>query len=69
MSSYNRKRAAIELKENPLLGDLLAELKQDVIDAFPAAMADELPGLQLEYRLVEELATKLDNEIHREAGE
>jgi hypothetical protein len=64
---YDIKRAALELKGNPLLPDLLEQLKQDVLQQFPTAAEHELVGLQIEYNLAEKLGTMVNNAVHREA--
>jgi hypothetical protein len=62
------KQQAIELQSNELLPVLLDELKADILQQFPSTHEDDLAALQLEYSLVDKLASKLDNLLHREAG-
>ena len=67
MAKYDVKRYARELRDNPLLPDLLEELKTDILGRFPTAAPGELPGMQIEYALAERLGQMVVNAIHREA--
>jgi len=67
VARYDAKRYALELRDNPLLADLLNDLKNDVLGRFPGAAPGELAQLQLEYNLAERLGQMVVNAVHREA--
>ena len=62
------KRLAFELQQNELLPVLIDELRSDVIALFPSTPPEGLEKLQMEYGLVEKLASKIENALHREIG-
>lgn len=60
---YNASLMAKELDENRLLSDILDDLKQDCLDAFPSCPADELDLLQLRYQTIEQIKQDITNRI------
>ena len=63
----DRKQYAQALRDNPVWSDILEDLQADIVNRFATTPPDELPGLQLEYKLAERLATMFVNSVHREA--
>ena len=67
---YNVAQYALDLVENPLLADLLEDMKADLKNAFPTADRDQLGALQDEYKLIGKLQNRINNTLakYREAG-
>jgi len=68
MSNYDKQRMARDLLSNPLLPDLMQEMKKDITDRFPSIEPIKLQYLQHEYQAIERLETALENLIHRDSG-
>ena len=49
--------------ENKLLADIIADLQQDCLDAFPSCPPDELDLLQLRYQTIEQIKQDITNRI------
>lgn len=61
MSAYDRKRAAEELLRNPLLNDLLQEMKDDITAQIITCTPEEFPELQAKYRAIDMVETTITN--------